>query len=125
MTEEKVEQEEQAQQKTSSGAWDEVSEQFQTLGDTLATAFQALAEVINDVASSPEAKKLREEAKKAAYSAREAGEQAVDQVRPQMIKTLRQVNSELQTLIANLEQKEADTEAEPDSDVQADTEVEA
>lgn len=93
---------------TTSEAWDEFGQQLQKLGDSIAKAFRTMGDSINDAMASSEAKKLRDEAKKVAQSAREAGEQATEQLRPHLLSTLRQVNDEIQTLITNLEKKSAE-----------------
>jgi ElaB/YqjD/DUF883 family membrane-anchored ribosome-binding protein len=97
-----------AHEPKSSEAWDEFGQQLQKLGDSIAKAFRTMADSINEAVVSPEAQKLRDEAKKVAQSAREAGEQAAEQLRPHLLSTLRQVNDEIQTLITNLEKKKAE-----------------
>jgi hypothetical protein len=92
----------------SSEAWEEFSQQLQKLGDSIAKAFRTMASSVNEAIASPEAQKLRTEAKKVAQSARDAGEQASEQLRPRLISTLRQVDDEIQTLITNLEKKSAE-----------------
>lgn len=111
-------------------AWREVGRQFQVLGESLATAFRAVWEgeenrehlqdmksgleamvnkvgqVIKEASESPEAQKVREEAEKAATSARAAGGQALQDTRPHLLAALRQMNAELQRIIGRLEQKD-------------------
>jgi len=118
-----------ASQQGSSEAWRGVGEQFKSLGESIAQAFRSAWEddsnrqfvkemesgldsmldsvstAINDAAQSPEAQKLRGEAEKVAQSAREAGERAAKDVRPTLLSALRQMNSKVQDLINNLEQK--------------------
>ena len=110
--------------------WYEVGRQFQTLGQTLAAALrqtydeagrQRLKEVqvglqavvaevggaLEERATSPEVQEARAEVRKAAQSARAAGEHAVGgvvgEVRPHMLQALRRANDELQKLIAQIE----------------------
>jgi DNA anti-recombination protein RmuC len=110
-----------------SDVWQEVGRQFQILGETLAAAFRtswndeenrkrmqqmqgSLENVVHEIdlglqnaAQSPEAQRAREEAKRAAETLRQAGEQTVQDVRPQLLTALRQVNGELQKLVNRME----------------------
>jgi hypothetical protein len=108
------------------GSWQEVGRQFQTLGESLAAAMRSawekeenrkrleemhnglesmvdeVGKAIKDTASSPQAQQVKEEAQKAAGSFSNAFEQTAQEVRPQLLSALRQVNSELQKLIDRL-----------------------
>ena len=120
-----------AQTNTSADAsWQEVGHQFETLGATLAQAFRTtwnrvetsadaqqvkagleallrdVGKAVEDAAATPEAQKLKEEAKRTAESLRIAGEQTVQETRPQIISALKQVNDELNKLIQKVETKE-------------------
>jgi phosphoglycerate-specific signal transduction histidine kinase len=110
-------------------AWEEVGRQFEQLGTSLASAFQALwasqetqqhlesvreglrsladevSEAVTRTASGPEAQKVQAEAQKAAESARQASEKAIEETRPQIVSALKQVNAELQKLIERIESK--------------------
>ena len=112
-------------------AWEEVGQQFQELGVSLAAAFNALwaseetqqhldslkvglksladevSVAVNKAAASPEASKAKVEAKKAAESAKFATSKAFEDARPQITSALKQVNAELQKLIEQLESKNA------------------
>ena len=112
-------------------AWEEVGQQFQELGVSLAAAFNALwaseetqqhleslkvglksladevSVAVNKAAASPEAAKAKVEAKKAAESAKYATSKAFEEARPQITSALKQVNAELQKLIEQLEAKNA------------------
>ncbi len=114
---------------TTEDAWREVGKQFQELGQSLATAFratvesdegrrhlqnmqagvQAMAEEVNqalkEASASPRATEVRVKAEKAATTARFATEEAFQDARPQILAALRQVNGELQKLIARMDQK--------------------
>jgi hypothetical protein len=111
-------------------AWEEVGQQFQELGVSLAAAFNALwaneetqqhleslkaglksladevSVAVNKSAASPEAAKAKVEAKKAAESAKYATSKAFEEARPQITSALKQVNAELQKLIEQLESNE-------------------
>lgn len=110
-------------------SWQEVGKQFESLGQTLVQAFRAswarvesnaeaqqvkagleamlrdVGKAVEDTAATPEAQKLKEDAKKTAESLRVAGEQTVQEARPQIITALKQVNTELQKLIEKIETK--------------------
>ena len=127
-----------------SDSWKEVGKQFATLGKSVGEAIQAMwsseqtqrqvkevkagletmaSEVntaINKVTSTPEAQKIKGEAVKAAQSAKAAGEQTVQEVRPQLLSALRTLNDEMQKLIDRLEAEpspapEAPPEEPPDN----------
>jgi hypothetical protein len=104
-------------------SWQEVGRQFETLGSSLAEAFRVawnnvesssegqqvkaglesmlrdVSKAVEDSASTPEAQKVKAEAKRAAESLRVAGEQTVEEARPQIVSALRKLNEELQKLI--------------------------
>jgi ABC-type transporter Mla subunit MlaD len=106
--------------------WQEVGRQFQTLGESLAAAMRSawenegnhkrldemhnglasmvdqVGQAIKDTASSPQAQQAKVEAEKAVNSFSNAVEQGAQEVRPQLISALRQVNTELQKLIDRL-----------------------
>ncbi len=110
-------------------AWREVGKQFQELGQSLASAFratvdsdegrrhiqsmqagvQAMADEVNqairEASVSPCATEVRVKAEKAATTARFATEEAFQESRPQILAALRQVNTELQKLIARMDEK--------------------
>lgn len=123
------------QQTARVGSWDEVGRQFQELGQSLAQAFRTawgnednqhrvqemrtgvesmLREVgraIDESAKSPEGQKVRAEAARAAESLRAAGEQSFQEVQPQLVNALQQLNNELQKLVEKMEKKQ--TPGEP------------
>jgi F0F1-type ATP synthase membrane subunit b/b' len=110
-------------------SWQEVGRQFESLGTSLVQAFRAawssvetnadaqkvksglesmareVGQAIEDTTRTPEAQKIKEEAKRTAESLRVAGEQTVQEARPQIISALRKANEELQRLIEGLEIK--------------------
>jgi hypothetical protein len=114
-------------------AWQEVGKQFQALGESLATAFRAawtdeqnrkrvqdmrqgVEQMLNDVgkaldetAKSPQMQQARTEAKRAAESMRVAGEQTYQELRPQIVSALRQLNTELQKFVVRMESKSAES----------------
>jgi len=109
--------------------WQEVGQQFQALGESLAQAVRSaweheetqrrvqemragleamaneVGQAINETANSPQGRKVRQEAERTASSVRSATEQTVQEVRPQLINALEQLNSELQRLVDRLNQK--------------------
>ncbi len=109
--------------------WQEVGRQFQALGESLAQAVRAawgneetqrrvqemraglesmardVGKAVEDTANSPQGQKIRQDAEHAAESLRTATVQTVNEVRPQMITALQQLNDELQKLINRMEQK--------------------
>jgi hypothetical protein len=108
-------------------AWREVGKQFQELGHSLASALratvesdegqrhlrniqtgvQAMADEVNlairEASVSPRATDVRVKAEKAATTARFATEEAFQDARPRILSALRQVNAELQRLIARMD----------------------
>ncbi len=113
--------------------WQEVGRQFQSLGQSLAQAMrtaweneetqrrvqemrtglqsmaQEIGKAVEDTAHSPEGQKVRQDAERAAQTLRGAAEQTVQEVRPQLINALEQLNVELQKLISRMEQRRAST----------------
>ena len=114
---------------TADSSWQEVGRQFQALGDSLAQTVCAalqneetqrtmeemrmglesmvrkVGNAIDETANSEQGQQIRQDAEKAAAALRTAGEQTVQEVRPQLINALQQVNTELQKLINRMEQK--------------------
>ncbi|PWH16969.1 MAG: hypothetical protein DDG58_08560 [Ardenticatenia bacterium] len=111
----------------SAETWSEVGKQFKELGQSIAAAFriaweheenrqhikamreglESMMVEINDLlkhtASIPETLRVREQAQKAAESARLAGQIAFEEARPYLLAALRQLDAELQKLIAQME----------------------
>jgi ElaB/YqjD/DUF883 family membrane-anchored ribosome-binding protein len=107
--------------------WKEVGRQFETLGQSLAQAVRTaweneenqrrvqelrtglesmvrdVGKAIDDSANTPQGQKIRQDAGRAVESLRNAGEQTVQEVRPQLIRALEQVNTELQKLIDRMQ----------------------
>ena len=118
-----VNQEQDSSSKSTEESWQEVGRQFEVLGSSLAQAFRTawsnietsteaqqvktglesmlreVGQAIDDTTKTPEAQKLKEEAKQTAESLRSAGEQTVQEARPQIISALQKANDELQKLI--------------------------
>lgn len=94
---------------STSGTWDDVFREFATLGRTLADALRSapavaqLTELLNSaltdwnttVEGTPEAKQAREQFLRVTESLNAAVEQAGEQVRPELLRLLRQANTEL------------------------------
>jgi hypothetical protein len=126
---------ENTEKQTTDEAWREVGKQFQALGESLAEAVRTAWEseeprrhvqnmqdgleamvdkvdrAIKEASASPKAQKLRGEAEKAAESLREAGEQTWQEVQPQLLSALNQINAELQKMIGRLKGEEPASEA--------------
>ena len=126
MTDEKTVPDQEKPQAEQEGSWQEVGRQFQTLGESLAAAMRSawereenrkrleemqnglesmvdeVGKAIKDTTNSPQAQQVKEEAQKAAGSFSNAFEQSAQEVRPQLLSALRQVNVELQKLIDRL-----------------------
>ncbi len=118
------------QAKGSGESWQDVGKQFEALGNSLAQAFRTawgkietnaeaqqvkagletmlreVGQAVEDVAKTPEAQKVKEDAARAAESLRTAGEQTVQEARPQILSALQKANAELQKLIDKLEGKQ-------------------
>jgi len=103
--------------------WGEVGQQFAHLGESIAAAFNsalkdettqgfmqqmrvglekmagAIAKAVDDAAHSPEGQKFRQEAEKAVTSATTAGKQTVENVRPQVLSALEQLNIKIHEML--------------------------
>ncbi len=119
----------------SSEAWQEVGQQFQALGESLATALRTawkdeenrrrvqemqagleamvkeVGQAIKEGASRPQVQQVKSEAQKAAESLRAASEQTAQEIRPHLLSALHQLNDEMQKLIGRMEQGKPVTEA--------------
>ena len=117
---------------TTEESWREVGRQFQTLGESLATALRTaweseenrqhlegmknglesmvdqVGQAVRDASDSPEGQKVRGEVERAAQSARTAGEKAVQDARPHLLSALNQVNAELQKIISRMSAESVD-----------------
>ncbi len=111
-------------------SWQEVGRQFQALGESLAQAMRTaweneetqrrvaemrtglesmardVGKAVEDTANSPQGQRIRQEAEHTAASLRTATEQTVQEVRPQLINALQQLNTELQKLIDRMQPKD-------------------
>lgn len=129
-------------QMTAEEAWHEVGRQFQALGESLAAALRAswrdpehrervetmqdgleakvkdLDAAIQDALRSPQAQQAKADAKKAAESLREAGEQTVLEIRPHLVSALKQLSNEINRMIGSMEGSDQAEEeaASPDKD---------
>ncbi len=126
---------------TPDNSWQDVGQQFKELGDSLAQAFRTawedeenkrrlqemrtglesmvreVGKAIDDTAHSPQGQHLREEAERTMEKVRNASEQTVQEVRPQLITALQQLNIELQKLVSRMEKH---SDAPPPQDKQPD-----
>jgi uncharacterized membrane protein YccC len=127
MSEEQTDKEGSATQRSADDAWREVGREFEALGESLSRAVRAawrneetqrhvrsmqdglekmadeVDRAVKDASESERAKRLREEAEKAADSLRRAGEETWREARPQLLTALRRLNDQLQRLIEDLE----------------------
>jgi len=129
MADAQSEQNSEAKQASASEAWQEVGEQFQALGQSLATAFhtmwgseenrkhlermqtnlEAMAHQVNqtieEIVSSTQTQKMRDEMERATESVRKASEQSAWEVRTHMLSALHQVKTEVDRIIQRLEKE--------------------
>lgn len=121
-------------------SWKEVGMQFQALGESLAQAMRAaweneetqrrvaemrtglesmardVGKAVEETANSPQGQRIRQEALHTADSLRTATEQTVQEVRPQLINALQNLNDELQKLISRIETNSAPGSTPQDQD---------
>ena len=119
----------------SAETWSEVGKQFKELGQNIATAFRIaweneenrqhvkamreglesmvmeLNDLLKHTASIPETLRVREQARRAAQSARLASQIAFEEARPYLLSALRQLDAELQKLIAQMEKEQLSQQA--------------
>ena len=131
MTDEHVGDEHSTGEQTVDETWAEVGRQFQALGESLARAFRTAWEseensqhvesmknglesmvdrvnrAIQDASDSPDGQRVRSEVKKAAQSARAAGEKTIQDAQPYLLSALDRINTELQKVINRMEGKES------------------
>ena len=136
--EEQAPQHDTGQRQSPEEAWQEVGRQIEALGDSLAHAFRAAWEreetqghvrslekglqkvaddidrAVSEASESQRARRIRTEARRTAGSLRQAGEKTWEDMRPQVLTGLRQVEARLNALIEDLERESEDQEAGPD-----------
>ncbi|HOU13572.1 MAG TPA: hypothetical protein PKZ84_10690 [Anaerolineae bacterium] len=136
MAEEERKLNEQAEDKAQN-PWAEVGQQFARLGEGIAAAFTtawkdeatqgfmhqmreglekmagAVAGAVDNAAHSPEGQKFRQEAEKAVASAATAGKQTVENVRPQLLSALEQLNLKVRELLDRLHETAPQTPPAP------------
>ena len=122
--------EEKEGQASANQTWEEVGQQFRALGESLASAFKTtweseetrqhlekmetglesiveeISQAAQKMADSEEAQKLKAEAEKAAQTAQTAGQQTVQEIRPQLLAAFRKIRTELDQLIKRMEAEE-------------------
>lgn len=115
------------ERRSTAEAWQEVSRQIEALGKSLDAALwqawndgamqkavgemesglqsiaRAVAEGIDQAAALPEGQQLREDAERAAESARVAGEEAVAEARPKILAALQSIHDGLEKAIEQLQ----------------------
>jgi hypothetical protein len=118
--------------------WQEVGQQFQALGASIAQAVRTawedeqtqrqlkemrtgleamvkdVSKAIEDSANTPKGKQIREEAGRTVEAVQHAGKQTVQEVRPHLVQALQQLNEELQKLINRMEKKETPKPQDPE-----------
>ncbi|GEM_PF-883115 len=116
--------------RTPAESWSEVGKQFKELGQNIAAAFRIaweneenrrhikamydgleamiaeINELLKHTASVPESLRVREQAQKAVDSARAASQMAFEEARPYLLAALRQLDTELQKMIARMEKEQ-------------------
>lgn len=118
-------------------AWQEVGQQFKTLGESLARAVRTawedeenrrqvremqaglesmvndVGQAIRDTANSPSGQQIRSDAERTVQNLRTAGEQTVQEVKPHLVSALRDANDALQRMIDRMESKPAQDQQKP------------
>ncbi|HEY3291466.1 MAG TPA: hypothetical protein VGK87_15150 [Anaerolineae bacterium] len=113
--------------RNSSEAWQEVGKQFQTMGESLATAFRTawndeqnrkkmqemrtgleamlhdVGKALDETARSPQMQQAKSEAQKTAESLKMATEHTAQELRPLILDALRKLNNELERFVARME----------------------
>ena len=124
--------------KTNGDQWQEVGQQFQTLGETLAKAVRTawndehnrkrvqemkvglesmlkdLGKAIDETSKSPQVQQVKSEAQRAAESFKLAAEKTAVEARPHVLSALRQLNEELAKMVKRMEQDNTAQEAKPE-----------
>ncbi len=135
---------EQSQPNIASG-WDEVSQQFMALGNSLASALKAtvdseenrqyldqmqagiseaaaqISKATQDAVNSEEAQKVKSEVGKAAAAAKEAGQQTADSMQPHILEAFRKIRTELDGVISRMESTPTTTDEIVETDADAET----
>lgn len=98
-------------------AWDDENNQrrVEQLRGGLESMVAELNGAIKDTADSPKVQNFRTEAKESFRNLRDTGEKAAVEVRPHLVKVLRQINTELDKAISRMAHDEDTHEAEPDT----------
>jgi GH15 family glucan-1,4-alpha-glucosidase len=132
------EQAEEAAQTPAQDTWGEVGQQFAHLGESIAAAFNsalkdettqgfmqqmrvglekmagAIAGAVDNAAHSPEGQKFRQEAEKAVASAATTGKQTMENVRPQLLSALEQLNIKIREMLDRMGQAQPKTPPAPE-----------
>lgn len=132
------EQAEEAASTPTQDMWSEVGQQFAHLGENIAAAFNsalkdettqgfmqqmrvglekmagAIAGAVDNAAHSQEGQKFRQEAEKAVASAATAGKQTMENVRPQLLSAMEQLNTKLRELLDRMGQAQPKTSPAPE-----------
>jgi hypothetical protein len=135
------EQQEKKSDASAGEAWEEVGQRFQSLGESLAAAFKSTWEneetqaqwekvkvdvdaAVNDIgraaqeaAATEEAQKAKAEAYKTAEAAQQAGQEAMDEVKPHLLAAFRKIRTELDKAIEGMENSKPE-EAKSDQTTQ-------
>lgn len=133
---EQAEEQEQAQTQAQD-PWAEVGQHFARLGENIAEAFStawkdegtqgfmqqmreglekmagAIAGAVDNAAHSPEGQKFRQEAEKAVASAATAGKQTMENVRPQLLSAMEQLNVKIREFLDRTGQAQSKTPSAP------------
>jgi len=139
------EQAEETEQTPAQDPWAEVGQHFARLGENIAAAFTtawkdegtqgfmqqmreglekmagAIAGAVDNAAHSPEGQKFRQEAEKAVASAATTGKQTFENVRPQVLSAMEQLNVKIRELLDRTGQPQPKPAAEADPEPEAKT----
>jgi len=109
--------EEKESQASANETWEEVGQQFRSLGESLASAFKTtweseetrqhlekmetglesivaeISQAAQKMVDTEEAQKVKAEAEKAAHSAQAAGQQTAEEIRPQLLAAFRKIRT--------------------------------
>ena len=73
-----------------------------------------ISQATQKVAASEEAQQVKAEVEKAAQSAQAAGQETIDEVRPELLAVFQRIRTELDQIINRMEQPDSDTASTSD-----------
>jgi gas vesicle protein len=96
---------------------EETQRRLQEMRSGLESMVREVGQAIDESAKSPTGQKVQQDASRAAEAVRTATEQTVQEVRPQLINALQQLNNELQKLVTRIQDRPAPSSRQDDDDV--------